>query len=95
ALHEIRHQLLVRTHKYKYKDMNVRGVCDVSRSNMRIQAIDGQVTRAMATYQVARKALVVLGRRLGKHGWEKVLKVLNADDVERVAQCLWLRRRML
>ncbi|KAJ7141036.1 hypothetical protein C8R44DRAFT_604776, partial [Mycena epipterygia] len=84
ALHEMRHQLLVRTHEYQYKDDNVRGVRDVMRSNTKIAGIDDQIARATATYHVARRALEVLGPRLGKVGWEKVLKVLRPEDVRQM-----------
>ncbi|KAJ7107449.1 hypothetical protein C8R44DRAFT_885462 [Mycena epipterygia] len=84
ALHEMRHQLLVRTYEYLYKDDNVRGVRDVMRSNTKIAGIDDQIARATATYNVARKALEVLGPRLGKVGWENVLKVLRPEDVRQM-----------
>ncbi|KAJ7760049.1 hypothetical protein B0H16DRAFT_1313165, partial [Mycena metata] len=86
ALHEMRHQLLVRTHEYKYKDKNIRGVRDSMRSNTRIQAINGQIRRATATYQVARKALEVLGQRLRRTEWEKTLKVLKTEDVRQMPE---------
>ncbi|KAJ7077599.1 hypothetical protein C8R44DRAFT_895441 [Mycena epipterygia] len=86
ALHEIRHQLLVRTHEYKYKDEQVHGVRDGMRSTAKIQTIDQQISRATATYHVARRALEVLGPRLGKEGWDKVLKVLRPEDVRQMPE---------
>ncbi|KAJ7120853.1 hypothetical protein C8R44DRAFT_920339, partial [Mycena epipterygia] len=86
ALHEIRHQLLVRTHEYKYKDQNVQGVREGMRSNTKIQGINEQISRATATYHVARRALEVLGPRLGKEGWETVLKVLLPEDVRQMPE---------
>ncbi|KAJ6575960.1 hypothetical protein DFH09DRAFT_915004 [Mycena vulgaris] len=86
ALHEMRHQLLVRTHEYKYKDVQIRGVRESMRSNSRIQGIEEQISRATATYQVARKALEVLGPRLGKMEWASVLQVLYEDDVRQMPE---------
>lgn len=86
ALFQMRHQLLVRTHEYKYKDQNVRGVRDVMRSNTRIENIDNQIQRATATYQAARKALEVLGERLKRTGWERVLRPLAPEDVRQMPE---------
>ncbi|KAJ6542094.1 hypothetical protein DFH09DRAFT_929200 [Mycena vulgaris] len=86
ALYEMRHQLLIRTHEYKYKDHNLRGVRDGMRSNAKIEGIENQITRATATYRVARKALEVLGARLGEVAWEMVLKVLHDDDVRQMPE---------
>ncbi|KAJ6522124.1 hypothetical protein DFH09DRAFT_1251026 [Mycena vulgaris] len=86
ALYEMRHQLLIRTHEYKYKDHNLRGVRDGMRSNTKIEGIESQIKRATATYRVARKALEVLGARLGEVAWEMVLKVLHDDDVRQMPE---------
>jgi hypothetical protein len=48
ALHELRHQLLVRTHAYKYKDKNILGVRDTMRSLTQIEGIDDKIKRASA-----------------------------------------------
>ncbi|KAJ7178238.1 hypothetical protein C8R46DRAFT_1346442 [Mycena filopes] len=93
ALYEIRHQLLVRTHEYKYKDKNIRGVRDNMRSNTKIKGIDAQINRATATYQTARKALDVLGERLGRYDWEKVLQVLHAGDVRQMPEGTFRKER--
>ncbi|KAJ7817081.1 hypothetical protein B0H13DRAFT_2242339 [Mycena leptocephala] len=61
ALHELRHQLLVRTHAYKYKDKNILGVRDTMRSLTKIEGIDDKIKRASATYRVAHTALGILG----------------------------------
>ncbi|KAJ6484283.1 hypothetical protein DFH09DRAFT_1252934 [Mycena vulgaris] len=86
ALYEMRHQLLVRTHEYKYKDKNLRGVRDGMRSNSKLEGIENQIGRAAATYRVARKALEVLGPRLGKVEWASVLQVLHDDDVRQMPE---------
>ncbi|KAJ6597135.1 hypothetical protein DFH09DRAFT_1072042 [Mycena vulgaris] len=86
ALHEMRHQLLVRTHEYKYKDDNICGVRDTMRSNTKLDGIEDQIKRAKATYRVAREALEVLGPRLGRMEWATVLKVLQEDDVRQMPE---------
>ncbi|KAJ6524642.1 hypothetical protein DFH09DRAFT_1046744 [Mycena vulgaris] len=86
ALYEMRHQLLIRTHEYKYKDHNLRGVRDGMRSNAKIEGIENQIKRATATYRVARRALEILGPRLGEVAWETVLQVLDDDDVRQMPE---------
>ncbi|KAJ6595066.1 hypothetical protein DFH09DRAFT_1305749 [Mycena vulgaris] len=86
ALHEMRHHLLVRTHKYKYKDANVQGVREFMRTNTKIEAINDHIERAKAMYRVAREALAVLGPRLEKVGWDKHLQVLRDEDVRQMPE---------
>jgi hypothetical protein len=86
ALHEMRHQLLVRTHEYKFKDLNAQGVREFMRSNTKIEGINDNIERAKATYRVARKAMEVLGPRLEKVGWEQVLRVLRDEDVRQMPE---------
>ncbi|KAJ6610580.1 hypothetical protein B0H10DRAFT_1883358 [Mycena sp. CBHHK59/15] len=81
ALHEIRRQLLVRTHLYKLKDNHTRGVKANTRSQDKIDALNDRIRRAAEQYRAARRALVVLGRVLGEKEWERVLKPLHEDDV--------------
>ncbi|KAJ7079804.1 hypothetical protein B0H15DRAFT_953890 [Mycena belliarum] len=84
ALHDLRHQLLVRTWAYQYKDTQVANNRDIMRSVSKIQGIDEQIKRATATYHVARKALEVLGPRVGQMEWASVLRVLHPDDVRQM-----------
>jgi hypothetical protein len=86
ALHEIRRLLLVRTHLYKLKDTHSRGVRENMRSGDKIAALNEQVKRAAASYRVARKALVVLGKTLREYEWEWTLLELKADDVRGLPQ---------
>lgn len=81
ALHDIRRQLLVRTHLYKYKDKQKRGVRANTRSNDKIDALNDRIRRAAAQYRCARLALVSLGKALGEHGWEVTLRELKEEDV--------------
>lgn len=81
ALDEVRRLLLVRTHQYKLKDVHSRGVRENTRSNEKIAALNDRVKREAAAYRAARKALVALGRALGKGEWELKLRELKEDDV--------------
>ncbi|KAJ7017626.1 hypothetical protein C8F04DRAFT_1279060 [Mycena alexandri] len=81
ALHEIRRQLLVRTHLYKHKDRQIRWVRANMRSSDRIEAVNDRIRRCAAQYRAARTALVTLGPALGEDAWEQSLRVLAKDDI--------------
>ncbi|KAJ7439025.1 hypothetical protein B0H11DRAFT_2254147 [Mycena galericulata] len=81
SLHEIRRQLLVRTHLYKYKDVNAWGVRQNMRSSEKIEVCNDRVRRMAAQYRAARGALVVLGRVLENDEWEKTLRPLADTDL--------------
>ncbi|KAK7017285.1 hypothetical protein R3P38DRAFT_3320598 [Favolaschia claudopus] len=86
SLHEVRRQLLVRTHLYKLKDKHKRGVRANTRSADKIAALNEQIKRAAATYRVAREALVVLGLVLKQNDWEWTLQELKEEDVRGLPQ---------
>lgn len=73
ALDDLRHQLLLRTHLYKHKDMYVRGV----KANTRCR------------YRAARRALVGLGRELNETGWQVALQPLLVEDVRGMPRALF------
>ncbi|KAJ7170307.1 hypothetical protein C8R43DRAFT_1120735 [Mycena crocata] len=75
ALHDIRWHLLVRTHLYKYKDKNMRGVRSNMCSKRKIYALEDRIRCA------ARVALVSLGKVLEEHRWEQTLKELKEEDI--------------
>ncbi|KAJ7886289.1 hypothetical protein B0H13DRAFT_2342938 [Mycena leptocephala] len=88
ALEEIRNQLLVRTHEYKFKDRAVRGVRGNTRSATRIKAIDARIQRAAEQYRAARAALVSLSSTLDRIGtdlnhadWKQHLHVLKEEHI--------------
>ncbi|KAJ6524914.1 hypothetical protein DFH09DRAFT_1095930 [Mycena vulgaris] len=95
ALYEMRHQLLVRAHEYKYSDKQIRGGGGKGgmRSLARIAGIDEQIKRAKEMYHVARKALEVLGPRVGKMEWQTVLQVLYEEDVRQMPEGSYRRRK--
>ncbi|KAJ7253593.1 hypothetical protein C8J57DRAFT_1519322 [Mycena rebaudengoi] len=81
TLHNVRRQLLVRTHLYKQKDAEERGVKANTRAQGKIDILNEQIRRAAERYRGARRALVVLGRVLEKNEWEVALKPLAETDV--------------
>ncbi|KAJ7094134.1 hypothetical protein C8R44DRAFT_645647, partial [Mycena epipterygia] len=81
ALHDVRRQLLVRTHLYKLKDHYTRGVKANTCSKTKIDMVDEGIRRAAAQYRDAWAALGVLGRKLGRQEWEATLKELKHEDV--------------
>ncbi|KAJ7880130.1 hypothetical protein B0H13DRAFT_2542393 [Mycena leptocephala] len=80
ALDEIRSQLLVRTHEYKYKDKSLRGNKAKTRSATRTKAIDARIERASEDYRSAYAALVSLGVTLKQTEWQQHLKLLKPGD---------------
>ncbi|KAJ7088319.1 hypothetical protein C8R44DRAFT_751892 [Mycena epipterygia] len=80
-LHEVRCLLLVRTHLYKLKDTQSRGVRANTRSGDKIAALNDRIKRAAVQYRVARRALVKLGRALKRNDWAWALLDLKEEDV--------------
>ncbi|KAJ6529050.1 hypothetical protein DFH09DRAFT_1412508 [Mycena vulgaris] len=95
ALYEMRQQLLVQAHEYKYSDKHIRGggVKGGMRSIARIEGIDEQIKRAKEMYRVARKGLEVLGPRVGKMEWQAVLQVLYEEDVRQMPEGAYRRKK--
>ncbi|KAJ7248075.1 hypothetical protein C8J57DRAFT_1673431 [Mycena rebaudengoi] len=81
ALHDVRRQLLVRTHLYKQQDTEEKGVKAYTRAQGKIESLNEQVRRAAERYRAARESLVVLGRVLENNEWEVALKPLAEKDV--------------
>ncbi|KAJ7147717.1 hypothetical protein C8R43DRAFT_1129633 [Mycena crocata] len=89
TLDEIRHQLLLRTHLYKYKDMYARGVKANTRCQTKIASVEERIRRSAERYRAARKALVGLGRELKKTSWEALLRPLAKEDVRGMPRALF------
>ncbi|KAJ7716378.1 hypothetical protein B0H16DRAFT_1741305 [Mycena metata] len=81
ALHEIRRQLIVRTHLYKHKDKQSFGVRANMRSRDKIDVVEERIRRVVAGYRTARAAIVSLAKSLNETGWEITLKELKEEDV--------------
>ncbi|KAK7008357.1 hypothetical protein R3P38DRAFT_2551264, partial [Favolaschia claudopus] len=89
SLEEVRRLLLVRTHQYKFKDKNVRGVGASTRSKTSIAVLDERIRREAEEYRAARKALTSLAPGLGEMRWTFVLKELHADDIRAMPRALF------
>ncbi|KAJ7127318.1 hypothetical protein C8R43DRAFT_957997 [Mycena crocata] len=89
ALDDIRHDLLVRTHLYKFKDSYVRGVKANTRCQTKIEGVEEKIRRSSARYRAARQALVGLGRELKKKEWEVALRPLLPEDVRGMPRALF------
>ncbi|KAF8217388.1 hypothetical protein K438DRAFT_1557227, partial [Mycena galopus ATCC 62051] len=75
ALDELRDQLLLRMHLYKFKDRFSRGVKANTRLGTKIKVVEERIRRTADQYRVARRALMNLGRVLKKKEWEGTLLV--------------------
>ncbi|KAJ7478021.1 hypothetical protein B0H11DRAFT_1726119 [Mycena galericulata] len=101
ALHDVRRNLLVRTHLYTVKDRFARGVKTNTRSQTKLDAVEERIRRAAAAYHDAWAALKVLGQRLKRKEWEVALKQLSVEDVRgmprteivRPMSWIWLAQR--
>ncbi|KAJ7070273.1 hypothetical protein B0H15DRAFT_918090 [Mycena belliarum] len=88
ALDDLRHQLLLRTHLYKHKDMYVRGVKANTRCLTKIKTLEERIRRTSDRYRAARRALVGLGRELNETGWQAALQPLLVEDVRGMPRAL-------
>ncbi|KAF9466857.1 hypothetical protein BDZ94DRAFT_1157101, partial [Collybia nuda] len=91
ALEEIRHVLRLRSHMYKHKDRNSRGVKANTRSNTAIAGATARINRSAAKYRAARAALVKLapGLELEQPLWEHTLRRLDPDDIRALSEGLY------
>ncbi len=83
CLTTLRHQLIFRSHIYKFKDQNVTSQLMSTRARSTISSVIKNIDEAAARYRKLRADLVVLATALGdaKAGWDRQLRVLNAADV--------------
>jgi hypothetical protein len=79
ALNEIRDNLCLRTHMYKFKDRFVWGQRPNTRSRGTIKRIDEKISISATKYETAYHALVLLSPILNETGWDVFLKLLNRD----------------
>ncbi|KAJ7898753.1 hypothetical protein B0H13DRAFT_802882 [Mycena leptocephala] len=89
ALDDLRHEPLIRTHLYKYKDRFAREVKANARCQTKITTVEEKNRQSAARYRAARKALVGLGRVLKKTDWESTLLPLAAEDVRGMPRALF------
>ena len=84
ALHDIRHNLRLRSHLFKHKDRFARGVRHNTRSNVTIAKVQVRIALAALKYRTARKALASLGASLPQipdPNWNLSLRVLADEDI--------------
>lgn len=86
ALDDLRRHLLLRTHLYKFKHINIRG----QRANTRASAVIGNVERnvleAADRYRRARNALKNLHETLGEHDWLEVFPILEQAHIRGMSE---------
>ncbi|KAM6493722.1 hypothetical protein JOM56_010083 [Amanita muscaria] len=86
ALDQIRHNLQVRAHVFKFKDRFVRGQGANTRARDTISTIQSAIDSNRDTYRAARSALTSLGNVLGHStGWESQLPLLMDSDIRGIS----------
>ncbi|KAG1790740.1 hypothetical protein EV424DRAFT_1476101 [Suillus variegatus] len=81
ALNEVRSHLRLRSHMYIYKDRHVRGQAASTRAQALIEGVEMRKRASVDKYRRARNALLALGYRLDKSGWDISLPPLLDSDV--------------
>jgi hypothetical protein len=89
GLEELRLDLLLRTHYYKYKDRFSRGVKANTRLETKIKVVEERTRRTSERYRAARRALVALGKQLNETEWEVTLLPLREEDVRGMPRALF------
>lgn len=82
ALNDVRSHLRLRSHMYKYKDKNIRGQAGSTRAKKIIDTVESRKQASVLKYRRARNALLFLGSRLEKCGWEMIVRPLLDSDVK-------------
>ena len=88
ALHEMRQNLRVRTHRYQQKDKYARGVRHNTRANSAINKSQAKVNRAAEKYRASREAMLALSDPLVLPDWSDTLPVLKVEDVRGLSEAL-------
>ncbi|KAG1721611.1 hypothetical protein EDB19DRAFT_1646367 [Suillus lakei] len=82
ALNEVCGHLRLRSHMYMYKDKNVCGQVGSTCAKRIIDAVESRKQASVLKYKRARNALLCLGCRLEKCGWEATIHPLLDSDVK-------------
>jgi hypothetical protein len=77
-LDTVRHVLNIKSRLVEFKNLNVRGQRDSTRSRMFIDRVHERAKVAAERYRVARRAKMAL---TGSGDWEETLRVLNDADI--------------
>lgn len=81
SLNDLRRHLLLRTHLYKFKDINIRGQRANTCAAAVIRKVEHNVTEACKSYRRAWTALSRLCGTLGEDGWQSIFPVLEPANV--------------
>ncbi|KAI0693244.1 hypothetical protein C8T65DRAFT_711224 [Cerioporus squamosus] len=84
ALTDLRGHLEVRAYLYRYKDEQVRGQKEITRSHDVIHGIDSKIKLNTSRYRAAYTALTTLSAALGKIDWRGSLQPLNDGDIQHI-----------
>ncbi|KAI0690347.1 hypothetical protein C8T65DRAFT_588017, partial [Cerioporus squamosus] len=85
ALTDLRGHLEVRAYLYRYKDEQVRGQKEITRSHDVIHGIDSKIKLNTSRYRAAYTALTTLSAALSKIDWRGSLQPLNDGDIWHIA----------
>jgi len=88
SLESIRHILTVKTRMVQFKNKNIRGQREGTRSRAVIDRVHGRARAAADKYRVARKAKLSL---VGNGGWEASLRELKDEDIRSYQDPNYLR----
>lgn len=88
ALDDLRAQLQVRAHVYKFKERFVRGQGANTRARNALNTINGRVHIAAAEYRAARQALASLAPILGRTTWKTDFPELLPGDIRDISEGL-------
>jgi hypothetical protein len=82
TLDELRNHLRVRSHLWKKKRRDIRGVAANTQPQALLSRQQAKINASARKYRVTRQALVNLAEVLEKDGWECSLLPLKAEDVK-------------
>lgn len=86
ALDELRHNIQVRTHVYKFKDQFTRGQAANTRARNSIETINAKIRSSRDKYRAARMALISLSDMLGQTDWQSKLPILAESDMRGISE---------
>lgn len=81
ALAELREQLQLRTHMYKFKDKNIVGQSASTRCQNLIKRVQVKLKASAAKYTLARGAMTRLSVHTADIGWQTILLPLRDEDI--------------
>lgn len=84
ALDNLRLHLRLRSYLTTFKNQWVRGQRPTTRARSIIETVQQNINSDSTTYRAARNALVALAARLGKSGWDSILRELLDGDIRTI-----------